>query len=206
MLIIHHLLNIISGMLFVLAVIAGIGPQNLNTISHGIKKNYPYVVATTCFIADGSLVLVGCIGLNITSSKILNLLITVIGAIFICYYLFVKIKSLISPHSRYKISSEVLSKKQAVIRALALTWLNPLVFIDTIIIIGGASSHFTGLNLLDFIIGALLGDLTWLFGLSYISQKLSYKLNRPKVWLFLDISTILIMLFILYKTITFIKY
>ena len=82
-----------------------------------------------------------------------------------------------------------------------LTWLNPLVFIDTIIIIGGASSHYTDANWYWFTLGALLGDVVWIYGLVFISSKLSHKLNNPMVWVILDTTTIIIMAFVLYKTI-----
>lgn len=197
---INHISNILTGALFVLAVIAGIGPQNLNTISHGIKRNHSYIVATTCFFADSVLIVIGCLGLSITSSITINLIINIIGALFIGFYLLKKCISLTQQKS-YHINQMMLSKKQAILIALTLTWLNPLVFIDTIIIIGGTASHYSGRALFDFLIGAIIGDFIWLFGLSYLSQKLANKLNHPKVWIALDIVTIMIMSWILYKTI-----
>lgn len=197
---INHFSTIFTGALFVLAVIAGIGPQNLNTISHGIKQNHSYIVATTCFFADSVLIIIGCLGLSITSSPTINLIINIIGALFIGFYLLKKCISLTKQKS-YHINQVMLSRKQSILLALTLTWLNPLVFIDTIIIIGGTASHYTGSPLFDFLIGAIIGDFIWIFGLSYLSQKLANKLNHHKVWIALDIFTIMIMSWILYKTI-----
>lgn len=194
--------TLFGGALFVIGVIAGIGPQNLNTMSHAIRRNHEYVVATTCFLADVTLILLGTIGLKFTESKWLLLIINIIGVIFLTYYLWTKLKSLNTPHD-LKFSTEIYDKKTAIIRALGLTWLNPLVFIDTIIVIGGASTHYSGWHNFAFILGAILGDFIWLFGLTSISRIFAEKLNRPNVWFILDISTIFLVAFILIKMVSF---
>lgn len=203
----YHFLAIISGAIFVIAVIAGIGPQSLNLISHGIKKNHTYAVALTCFIADSVLILLGCIGLSLDGAHDMILMINLIGALFIIYYTVSKIIALFKSFPK-KINLDggqnLLTKKEAIFRAMALTFLNPLVFIDTLIVIGGTSYHYHGLEWLDFVIGAILGDFIWCYGLAYISHRFSHRLNQPRIWLALDIITILIMLVILYKTIGFI--
>mgnify|MGYP000275859703 CR=1 FL=1 len=195
---------IFSGLLFVVAIVSGIGPQNLNVISHAIKKNHSYWVATTCFLSDIILIVAGSIGLDIAYSKHVILFINIIGAIFISIYLIQKIWDLVFKKHVLKIENQVLTVKQSVIRALILTWLNPLVFIDTIIVIGGTASHYDGVELLCFIIGAVLGDALWLFSITLIAASFSHKLNNRLVWLFLDGLTILILIFILYKTMGYI--
>lgn len=199
----NNLLAILSGAMFVLAIIASIGPQNLNTLTHGIKRNHAYLVATTCFFADGVLILAGGFGLNLGKSKIIIDAINLVGLIFILWYLLYKIRSLFQSHSKFKISNKLLTKKQSIIQALALTWLNPLVFLDTIVIIGGTSLQYVGVAHINFILGALLGDFVWLFGLTAVATKFSHRLNRTWIWISLDVMTIIIMFIILYKTIKF---
>ena len=192
----------LGGAIFVLGVIAGIGPQNLNTMTHAIRRNHEYAVATTCFLADAVLILLGGVGLALTGAKWFLLLINVVGVIFLSYYLWLKIRGLNKPHE-VKFANTVLDKKTAIFRALALTWLNPLVFVDTIIVIGGASTHYSGSQHFAFMIGALLGDFVWLFGLTLISRTYAEKLNRPSVWLVIDISTIILVAYVLVKMISF---
>ncbi|TXI91597.1 MAG: hypothetical protein E6Q33_09910 [Neisseriales bacterium] len=194
--------TLFGGALFVLGVIAGIGPQNLNTMTHAIRRNHEYAVATTCFLADIALILLGCLGLKFTESKIFLLLINLIGIGFLSYYLWLKIKGLNKPHE-VKFSQDILDKKSAILRALALTWLNPLVAIDTLVIIGGASTNYHGIMNFAFIAGAILGDFIWLFGLTLISRTFAERLNRPLVWLFIDISTILLVAYILIRMVSF---
>jgi L-lysine exporter family protein LysE/ArgO len=179
--------NIINDLLITLALFIGIGPQNLNTISHAIKKNYPYFVATTCFISDALLILIGCIAVKINSSSILITIINIICLVFICYYLIIKSIKITKEYKKYKIDTKFDDLKTSIIRALLLTWLNPLVIIDTIIIIGGISNQYSHNNWYLFLFGAVLGDAIWHYGISFIAIKLSNKLNKPQIWWLLNI-------------------
>lgn len=195
------MLKLLIGMTFVLGILPGIGPQNLNTLSHAIKKNHHYLVAATCVISDCLLILIGGVGLKLFNSQTVILLVNITGIIFISCYLIIKIKGLFSIHKKHKISNHADNIKTSITRALILTWLNPLVCMDTIVIVGGASSHYYQLDWFMFILGTILGDIIWIYGLVFVASKLSYKLNKPSIWVSLDIFTICIMTYILYKTI-----
>ncbi len=200
----NHVVAILSGAIFVIAVIAGIGPQNLNIISHAIKKHYDTEVSITCFIADSILILAAGIGLSLANSHFLVLFINIIGILFIGWYLYYKIRLLFKPRAKLSITECDDTQSQAILRALALTWLNPLVFIDTIVVIGGNATHFYSIDRVDFLIGALLGDFIWIFGIAYIAKCFSSQLNRNIVWIILDVITIVIMSIVLYKTVKFV--
>lgn len=199
----HNLVAILSGALFVLAIICGIGPQNLNIITHAIRKNHSMTVSSITAFADIFLLLAGGIGLSLSGSKTIIIIINIAGIIFMSWYLMTKIKGLFRHHDALVIKNEKESRKKAIIRALALTFLNPLVLIDMIVIIGATSSHYHGIEWVNFILGAILGDLVWVFGITFIAQSFSKQLNRVGVWFSLDIMTIIIMIVILYKTILF---
>lgn len=186
--------------LLVIGIIAGIGPQNLNLISHAIRKNYTYEVAITCFLADTVLILIGCIGLMQINSKTFVAIINIVGIIFLSFYIFVKLKDLNKPH-HIKFDNTFITKKVAIFRALGLTWLNPLVFIDTIVVIGGTSAHYTGMQHLAFTTGAVIGDFIWLFGVAYFANRFSKQLNKPIVWKIIDITTIILISYIVIKLI-----
>lgn len=187
-----------GGAILVIGIIAGIGPQNLNTMSHAIRKNHEYAVATTCFLADTILILIGCIGISILNSPTINKIINIVGILFLSYYLFMKLRGLNQPNN-VKLDAKIVNKKTAIIRALGLTWLNPLVFIDTIVVIGGVSASYIGINHIAFTLGAILGDFIWLFGLTFLSRTFADKLNRPAVWFMIDISTIILVGYVLIK-------
>ena len=200
-----HILAILSGAVFVMAVIAGVGPQSLNIMSHAIRRNYAYSVGFTCFIADSVLILLGGVGLSLSGSTDIILMINVIGILFMTWYTINKIISLFKQRKKFQINDDnALSQKQAVVKALALTLLNPLVFIDTIVVIGGTASQYHGATWVDFMIGAVLGDFAWIFGLAYLAKSFSNQLNKAIIWIMLDVMTIIIILIILYKTIGYV--
>lgn len=197
----EFILTIFSGAIMVIAIIAGIGPQNLNTMSHAIHRNHEYAVAMTCFLADAVLILIGCIGiseLNHTAILIIN----VVGIVFLTYYLWLKISALNKPQ-HVKLDNKIVDKKTAILRALGLTWLNPLVFIDTIVVIGGTSARYGGMSHFAFTIGAIIGDFIWLFGLTFLARTFANKLNRPAVWFIIDISTIILVGYVLINLIAY---
>lgn len=201
---IENLTAIFSGAVFVLAVIAGIGPQNLNIIRHAIKRNHTFAVSTTCCLADLTLLIAGGVGLSLSGSKVIILIINIVGIIFMLWYLAVKVRGLFRHHEKFKIEEEKQTRNQAMLKALALTWLNPLVLIDTIVIIGGTSSHYHGAAWVDFMLGAILGDILWIYGVTLLARSFANQLNRVGVWITLDLITIVIMLVILFKTIGFV--
>ena len=200
----QDMFTILSGIIFVIGVIAGIGPQNLNIISHAIKNNHSVAVTTTSCLADLVLLLIGVFGLSFNGSKPFLFLINIIGIVFVLWFLFLKIRGLFNHRNKFYIKNEHTTKVQAILKALALTWLNPLVIVDMLVIIAGAATHYHGVSWTCFVIGAVLGDIIWLYGLTFFARKFSGKLDRIEVWITLDLMTILIMLFILYKTIGFV--
>jgi len=94
--------TVMGGAIFVIGVIAGIGPQNLNTMSHAICRNHEYTVATTCFLADVVLILLGCLGLQFMAAQWLLIVVHLVGIVFLAYYLWGKLEALNKPrHIRF---------------------------------------------------------------------------------------------------------
>ncbi|MCC2626059.1 MAG: hypothetical protein K0R14_1932 [Burkholderiales bacterium] len=197
----EHVLTIFSGAIFGITIIAGIGPQSLNILTHAIKNNYPYLVAAICIIADGSLIILGSFSLGLGNSKLLFSLVNLFSIAFILWYISQKIRGLFRQFNQFNFNNKILNRSQSTLKALSLTLLNPLVFIDTVIIIGGNSLRYHGLARLDFILGTLIGDFIWLFGLVLVGRKFAYWLNKKLVWICIDVLTIAIMSIILYKII-----
>lgn len=199
-----HILAVLSGTIFVLGIIAGVGPQNLFIISHAIKKNHTWTVAMTCCFADLTLLLLGAIGLTFSGSSTVILIINIIGILFMLWYLYEKIKGLFRHRKKLQFEDVPQTRSQVIVKALALTWLNPLVFIDMIVVVGGTATHYSGMAWTHFMLGAVLGDLIWVFGVTAIARSFADKLNRVGVWVALDIMTIIIMFAILYKTLGYV--
>jgi len=193
---------VLSAMLFVVAVISGVGPQSLLIIGHGVRRNHAFWVACSCMFADLVLILAAGYGLAATDSSILILWINIFGLLFVGWYLYSKITGLFQSHE-LKLSQENLTKSNAILRALAITFLNPLVLVDTVVIIGGNSLHYKGLDHRSFMLGAVLGDLIWVMGIAYLSYKLANKLNNKYFWIIMDLVTIVIMVIVFTRIVSF---
>ena len=78
------------------------------------------------------------------------------------------------------------SLRSAVITCLALTWLNPHVYLDTLALLGAASTRYTGNAKIAFGAGALLASFVFFFGLGYGARLLSPIMSSPRAWRVLD--------------------
>ncbi len=85
----------------------------------------------------------------------------------------------------------------------AFTFLNPHVYLDTVIFLGLISTKYRGINLFLFFIAAALASFLWFFSLSYFSAKLSPFLNSPKSWQIINIIISFLMFFIAIKLLLF---
>ena len=97
------MITLFTGLFFTLAIFPGIGPQNLNTLSHGIKRNHHYLVGTTCVIADGVLIVIGCTGLKLTKSYIVILIINTVGILLLVIIFYLKLKLYLKPTPSIKL-------------------------------------------------------------------------------------------------------
>ncbi len=198
-----HFLNImLYSALLTIGIIAGIGPQTMNIISHSINKNHAFLVTLLSAFADVTLIIIGCIGIDSIDSPIFLKIIYIIGITFLSYYSISKIVSLFN-HKKIHLNQKIISKNKAIVNAIALTWLNPLVFVDTIIVIGGNSSRYQNTEHWAFTVGALIGDIVWLFSVMYVSKKFSKYLNHTIVWRIIDLTTIILVLIVIFKMIGF---
>ncbi|MCX8514553.1 MAG: hypothetical protein RL017_389 [Pseudomonadota bacterium] len=202
----HNLINILSGMLFVMGIISGIGPQSLNILDHAIKRRNYIAVATTCCLADLVLLFLACVGLNLIITPLILAFINIIGIIFMVWYILIKFMDLFKRHQKIKLSREFETRNQAILRALALTWLNPLVYIDLVVIIGGTASQYKGSDWYDFVAGAILGDVVWIYGITFFAKSFSKQLDKALIWHAFDVLTIVIMSIILFKTVNYLNH
>lgn len=184
-----------------LGLAAGIGPQNTNLIEHAINRHHHYLVSIASF-SEVILTIFGCVYFDHEKSKLVITIVNIAGILFLAYYLIGKLKSLsVSKQCNQVKHSQ--TKKQVVSRALMLVWCNPLVYVDTLVLIGGDSANYYGLQHLLFILGSVCGYSLWKFGAPTIISHYSQCLNRPPIWKALDIATICMVSYLLIK-ITFI--
>ncbi len=186
--------NFIQGFIIGSSLIIAIGPQNLYVINQGLKKNFVFIVVLICSLSDSLLIVCGIylsnniLSLNTSIITIMKL----IGGIWLILYGINKIKN--SRQHEIK-SSEInaASFTKVVLTTLAITYANPHVYLDTVILLGSISINFD--SKLYFGLGAIFASFIFFFSLGYFSNFLSQYIKSPKVWFYIDNVMGFLMLF-----------
>ena len=177
--------DFIQGFIIGSTLILAIGPQNLYVINQGLKKNFVLIVVLICSLSDSLLIVCGIylsnniLSLNTSIITIMKL----IGGIWLILYGINKIKN--SRQHEIK-SSEIneASFTKVVLTTLAITYANPHVYLDTVILLGSISINFDSKIL--FGLGAICASFIFFFSLGYFSNFLSQYIKSPKVWFYID--------------------
>ncbi len=169
-------------------LIIAIGAQNAFVLSQGVKKRHFLVIPFICALCDALLIILGVTGTGtlIASNKTLSLVAGIGGAAFLFFYGVRAFRSAIRGGSLSADQATESSLKVAVLTTLAVTLLNPHVYIDTIILLGSISSQFTPPGHLVFGAGAALASFVWFFSLSLGGRMLAPVFKKESAWRILD--------------------
>lgn len=185
-----------------MGLIVAIGAQNIYVLKRGLLKESVFAVALVCSLIDGLLIIAGVKGLG----KFLEIFpsfityITWFGILFLCAYGLLALKSALSNHAMNVDTSS--NKKSTVViiaTLLSLSFLNPHVYLDTVILIGTIGSKYQDISQDFFTLGAVSASFIWFFSLAYGSRILIPLFRKPITWKYLDGVTAFIMFFIAYN-------
>ncbi|WP_301006732.1 LysE family transporter [Helicobacter sp. UBA3407] len=194
-----------KGFFLSLSLLVAIGAQNVFIIKQGISKNHIFVVSGICFFCDVVLMGFGIFGIGefLAKNRILNLLIASVGILFVLYYGFFSLKSAFFAESHPKfLQSNSLSLKKTILLTLAVTLLNPHVYLDTVFVIGATALMFNFDEKIIFACGAFTASFLWFFGLGYGALKLSQILIQ--ITKIIDILIAIIMFFIAFSLLRYV--
>lgn len=168
-------------------LIIAIGSQNAFLLKTGLTNNHPFAAATVCFVGDILLIGAGVFGVGALFSieSIWGQMLSLAGAIFLIWYGSNALKAAIKGESRLSIDQSECRKtslKSALLMAFAMTFLNPHVYIDTVVLVGGVTAGLEQAYRPWFVAGALCASATWFYTLVFVAKKLASKLNKPKTW------------------------
>ena len=183
------LLAFISGFLISISLILALGPQNVFVLRQGLLRSHVFASCLVCSISDALLIAAGVLGVGLFITQIEGLAVWMsIGAsIFLIFYGCLRIKSALNPKGLEVDDSESKDLWPTMLAGLAFTYLNPHVYVDTLLLIGGASSSYTGDDQLMFGIGAATASFVFFFSLGYGAKSLSPLLNNPESWKIIDL-------------------
>lgn len=171
-------------------LIMAIGTQNAFVLKQGLLKKHIGSIIFICFLCDVLLISAGVLGLGYVLEQIPSLgkVLAILGAAFLLWYGFNSFKSAWKGTSHLLLddSNQQKTRFQLVAMALAITLLNPHVYLDTVVIIGGIGSTLNFAEKQWFLFGALVASFTWFVSLGYGSRLLTPLFQKPKTWQWLD--------------------
>lgn len=192
-----------SGMLLSMSLIMAIGPQNAHVLRMGLQRQHLWLTVAVCALADVALIGLGVLGLaqlGGLSDKMLGALIGA-GVLFLGVYGWQAFQRFLKPRTLRVLSDETgaqrhapaaVTPRQAVLSALAFSWLNPHAWLDTAVLIGTASLAY-GQGSKVFGLGAATGSLVWFVLLGSAAFWLGRRLNSLHIWRLLDGAVALMM-------------
>lgn len=186
-----------------LSLILAIGSQNAFVLKQGLKKHHVFMVCLVCALSDAILISLGVAGFGtvVKAYPEIEIFARYGGAVFLIYY---GISSLITAFSvRHTLNpaDEVpASLSKTLMICLAFTWLNPHVYLDTVVLLGSISTQYEGQQL-EFAIGAVTASFVFFFSLGYGARVLLPWFQKPVSWKILDAGIGLTMLTIAYSLI-----
>ncbi len=183
-----------TGFLTGLSLIVAIGAQNAFVLRQGLARSNVFLVVLICSVSDALLIALGVLGLG-TAIESLPVLLEVVRWFGVGYLIWFGISSLrraFKAESLSASSNSAASIKQAVLTTLSLTFLNPHVYLDTVIFVGGLSHQF-GDQAFVFAVGAMTASFVWFFSLGFGASRLSPLMSKPVFWKILDIFIALVM-------------
>ncbi|MFU2131555.1 LysE/ArgO family amino acid transporter [Gallibacterium anatis] len=190
----------IHGVLVTGSLIVAIGAQNAFVLKQGLLKQHIFAVALICFLCDVVLFTLGVWGLGtfISHNNVASVTLAFIGAGFLLIYGLRAWRSAYRGNAGLQLQAgeNSASLAKTILLTLSVTLLNPHVYIDTVVIIGGIGGTLAWQEKIAFLIGGLCVSATWFFGLAYGSTLLAPLFRKAITWRILDFVIGVIMLMI----------
>ncbi len=190
---------ILVGLLTGLSLIIAIGPQNAYVLRQGIRREHVGVVVAICMISDAALIALGTAGLGalVGERPLVTELLRWGGAAYLLFFAARSLRSALRPGALEAAdgAAQRASRREVARTAAALTFLNPHVYLDTLVLVGGiATSHGDGRWV--FAAGAITASVCWFAGLGYGAHALSRPLARPVTWRVIDLLVAVVMVWV----------
>ncbi|MBT4910392.1 MAG: LysE family transporter [Alphaproteobacteria bacterium] len=193
----------LTGLFLGLSLIVAIGAQNAFVIRSGILRNHIFYIALFCAISDSLLIIIGIAGISFFLKDFINEFSNIIfgfSALWLFSYGLLRIRSaLINNYLTVDNNSKSSSLLKAISIVAVFTFVNPHVYLDTMILIGSISQQFLDTNRIYFAIGACTASFIWFFSIAYGAKLLTPIMQKPTHWRNLDLLIALIMFVIAFN-------
>ena len=182
------LLAATAGLGLGLSLIVAIGAQNAFVLRQGLRLEHVTTVVVICAVSDAVLIVAGVAGNSWLSTRVPDAItaIRLAGAAFLLGYAVLAARRALRPASIAVETGGLRNGLVAtVVTCLALTWLNPHVYLDTVLLLGSVADSRGG-SRWWFAAGAVVGSMVWFSALGYGARLLRPLFARPAAWRVLD--------------------
>ena len=190
-------LTIASGFATGATLIIAIGAQNAFVLRQGLRREHVLPIVLVCALSDLVLILAGVAGIGavVEAAPVALTIIRFAGAAFLLGYAFLAARRAIRPKALDASGGERTPLLAAVLTAVALTWLNPHVYLDTVVLLGSVARTHGDLRW-AFAAGAIVASVLWFTALGVGARLLAPVFARPIAWRVLDgiIAAVMIVL------------
>jgi len=183
----QSLLAAVTGFFTGLGLIIAIGAQNAFVLRQGLRREYVFPIVLFAALSDALLIVVGIAGLGalIQGFPLALEVIRYAGAAYLTWFGISALRRAMKPSILQAASEGKGSLLAALLSIAALTYLNPHVYLDTVVLLGGVANQF-GDERWVFGLGAATASFVWFFSLGYFAKFLSRYVSSPKFWRVLD--------------------
>lgn len=186
----------LAGFTLGFSLILAIGAQNAFVLKQGLKKQHVLIVCLVCALSDAILIVLGVAGFGVVVKNFpeVEMLARYGGAIFICAHGLLSIRSALTKHHNLEPGGDNKESTLKIVAAcLAFTWLNPHVYLDTVVLLGAISTQYQPYQSL-FAAGAASASFVFFFSLGFGARLLLPLFRNPRSWKVLDFLVGLTML------------
>jgi L-lysine exporter family protein LysE/ArgO len=194
---------LIAGFVLGGSLIIAIGAQNAFILRQGLIPQHVFPLVLFCAVSDATLILLGVAGFGeaIKAAPTLLKIVQWGGGAFLIWYGITAFRRAFATVALEAGQGGGMPLKTALAQCAAFTWLNPHVYLDTVVLVGGISTTF-GDNRWWYAAGAATASFVWFFALGYGARLLAPLFRKPSAWRALDIGIGCVMWLLAWKILT----
>ena len=182
--------SFVTGFALGFSLLIAIGAQNAFVLRQGLLRQHVFAVVLFCAVADMALIVLGVGGLSLLIADFAaryEAVLFGLAAIWLTGYGVMRLRSAIRANAVITADAAGSDSLTAVLTTGAvLTFGNPHVYLDTVVLVGTVSVRFTGMDKLAYGIGAATASFVFFFALGYGASLLAQQMQRPNAWRVLD--------------------
>ena len=177
----------LAGFALGFSLILAVGAQNAFVLRQGLLKAHVFAVCLICSVSDLLLIVAGVAGFGALTDALpaLEVFMRLFGAAFLAWYGVRTLQAAWRGGQTQEMAQPAGSLRAAVLTCLALTWLNPHVYLDTVVLLGAVSAQYE--NKIAFGGGAAAASFLYFFALGYGARLLAPLFAKPRAWQVLDV-------------------